>query len=125
MSDLREHAVAPARLHRERGRCRDSGRKADQDLRRIGIRHIAAQMRAQEHPVSSAHMAHIPAHLNDAADRVCAGHERHRRKAVRHLTRQHASHVGQHHAGLDPNQYAVRRRCGRFDIIEPQIIMCV
>ena len=70
--------------------------------------HVAAQMRAQENPVAAAHMAHIAAGSDHARDRVGAGHERHRRQAVGHRTRQHLARVGQHHAGFDPDH--ARRR---------------
>ena len=57
MRDLGEDAIAPSRLQRERRRRRGHCRQADQDLRRLALRHIAAQMRAEENPVAGLDMA--------------------------------------------------------------------
>jgi len=123
--DLGERAVAPAHLHCERGRRGEGRGQADQYLRRIGIGHVAAQMRTQKDPVARPHMADVLAGRDHAADRIGAGHERHRRQAVRHPARQHAAHIGQHHAGLDVYQYAIGRGFWRLDVVKAQIIVRV
>ena len=74
------------------------------------LRDVAAQMRAQENPVATPHMGDIVADSDHARDRIGAGHERHRRQAVGHRTRQHLASVGQHHAGFDPDHDAIGRR---------------
>src|SRR5581483_9930770 len=109
--------------HRGR-RCHGRG-QADQDLRRLAIGHVAAQMRAEEDAIAGPYMVDILAGCDHAADRIGARHERHRRQAVGHLARQYAAHVGQHHAGLDAYQHAVGRRLRRLDIFEAQIVMRV
>nr|WP_245284685.1 hypothetical protein [Bradyrhizobium sp. th.b2] len=123
--DLGEHAVAPACLQRQRLRRRDRRSEADQDLRRIAIRHVAAQMRAQEHAVAARNVRDVLAGGDDARDRVGTRHERHRRQAVGQCARQKFVGVGQHHAGLDPHHDAIGRGAGRCDILEAKIIVGV
>ena len=125
MRDFGEYAVAPARLQGQRLRRRRHRREADQDLRRLGVGHVAAQMRAEENPVAASDMRDVVAGRDHARDRIGAGHERHRRQAVGHRARQHLAGVGQHHAGLDPHHNAVRCGLWGLDVVEPEIVVRV
>ena len=124
-ANLGEHAVAPARLQGQCFRCRRHRREADQDLRRLRVGHVAAQMRAEENPIAAADMRDVIAGRDHARDRIGAGHERHRRQAVGHRARQHLAGVGQHHAGLDPHHNPVRCGSWGLDVVEPEIVVRV
>ena len=95
MRDLGEHAVAPARLHRQRGRRGHRRRQSDQDLRRLRVGTSPRRCGLRKTRSPPLHMGDIVAGRDHARDCVGAGHERHRRQAVGHRARQHLAHVGQ------------------------------
>ncbi len=125
MREFGEHAVAPARLQCERRRRRRGRCQSDQDLWRLGVGYVAAQMRAQEDAVAGLDMRDVGARRDHARDRVGAGDERHRRQAVGDRARQHLAHIGQHHAGFGADQDAVGRGLWRLDVVESQIVVRV